>query len=266
MKAALICLLALLPHAVAFSELITNENFPVTYENTFWMNCKTVENANNVQEVQLENEKANEKIQEAKQSLVIASLVYKVQSSLLGYSGPLIYPLSGNQCSVSAVQALRSGVKALKITSEEIDEELGKLEFEIGENFTGPGAVELIEAKEAANYEGELGKMIKNVEIGISKSIGEIYKQNPGKAVEETHKIIKTKGTAEELQKYLKKIKKSQEELKTLEEELQSGLSEEIENVENYLKELKNEEIDKLGLFEVQQLKLAPQEKITIEY
>ncbi|MBI4406483.1 hypothetical protein HY571_01060, partial [Candidatus Micrarchaeota archaeon] len=252
-------LLAASANANALSELVPTQNFLAVTDSVLWMDCKPMQNAHALQEAYTASEKANEEIKQAKNSLVIASLMYAVQNSLLATSGPVIYPLASNQCAVHSITALRKSLSALHVVAQETDEALDKLEFEIGHNFTGPGAEQLVMHREALEGQGPLGELMQS--IGRSAVYGR-EANNPAATYRAVVLIIGNNGAVQEVENFKTQVEKSLEGLKTLEEELEAQLSEEVEETENRLKQLKQHGVEKLGLFELSAMKIQGEELV----
>ncbi len=243
MKTPLFILLALLftGYADALSELVPPHNFLAVTDSVLWMDCKPMENAHALQETYVESEKANEDIKQAKNSLVIASLMYAVQNSLLATSGPVIYPLASNQCAAHSINALRRSLSALSIVAQDTDEALTSLEFEIGHNFTGPGAEQLVIEEEALEGQGELGELMQRVARSTAQGRNT---NNVRSAYNAASLVIGKNGAVEEVENFRRTVEKSLEALKTLEEELEAQLSEEVEETENNVQQLRQHGVE----------------------
>ncbi len=240
--------------ANAFSELIPSDNFSVKYENSFWAKCNVVD-PYNFQEAVLNNPQARDRVQNAKQALKDAYLFEKGQEFLTGGS-PAAYSLAGFYCTAYEVDALRYGVQATSIIARQIDAELEKLEFEIGDNFTGSGSTELIDAKEAGNPRGAIGETIVKIQRNIAEAAWEI-ERNSGKAAGQTAIwLIQNNGAGHELEAFLKRIEKSQDDAKTLEQVSASELQEGVQQAQDNIDGLQQEDVEKLGEFELSQLEL----------
>ncbi|MDP3741943.1 MAG: hypothetical protein Q8R15_01365, partial [Candidatus Micrarchaeota archaeon] len=259
-----ILLFLLLPlNANAFSELIPSDNFSVKYENNFNVKCNVVD-PYSFQEAVLDNPQARERVQMAKQALEYAYAATKVQETL-GLANPGTRSLAGFYCTALEVDALRYGIEATSIIARQVDTELEKLEFEIGNNFTGPGSDELIDAKEASNIKGVIGETIVKIQRDVAEATWEIERQNARKAGTTAVWLIQNAGANQKLEVYLKKIEKSQGDVKTLEQISASQLQEGIQQAQEAIDELEEGEVEKLGKFELNQLELAAKDTTEVD-
>ncbi len=263
MKTSIFFLLTIITAANAFSELIPSDNFSIKYESSFWVKCNVVD-LYSFQEAVFENPQARERVQTTKQNLEIAYIAAKAQETL--GSNPPLYSFLGFQCTASEVDALRESIIATTIIARQIDTELEKLEFEIGDNFTGPGSTELIDAKEAQNINGVIGETVVKIQRGVAEAAWEIQRKGPVKVAGQTAIwLVENNGAGQKLENYLDRIIQSQQDVKTLEQLTAGELQEKMQQAQDTIEELEQEDVNKLGKFELSQLNLPTENTLEID-
>ncbi len=245
----------LVPLASAFSELVPSENFTITIDAVVWSDCAGLGDLE-AKEVSFTTQEAQQTASQVKQDLAITKLMAQVQGNIAVQANPALYYALGYECTLLASNALKTSLSGTKRIGANIDAEVEKLRFEIGDDFTGPGAMELIGEKEAKEGKGKLGTMAIQLNRDVSTAIAGIYARRPAQAGKTAAWIISQDGVLAKLEKYLQEVKARQAELRELEETLSIQLREKIKEVEDHVAHLKREEVNGITYFEINQLEI----------
>ena len=245
----ILCLILFANCASAFVELIPSSDFIVTIDKGIYVNCGELNGIDNFERGVLRLEKADEKAISAYGDLQFASALAApiVQISVNIISPILVQGPANYLCLASSISSLQKSLDAAKELAKQIDEEATSLEFEIGRNFTGPGANELIAFNEVNNGQGELGKTALQLQSDYSQSLLQINLHSPSKAATTAKTLLEKNGGLQQMESFLLTLKKSKEELKELEDSLLAQFDEKDSQTKDKIAELKRQDIDKLG-------------------
>ncbi len=252
----ILCLILFANCASAFAELIPSSDFAVTIDKGIYVNCGELNGIDNFERGALQLEKTDEKAVSAYGDLQLASALAApiVQVSVNIISPILVQGPANYLCLVASISSLQKSLDAAKEIARQIDEESTSLEFEIGSNFTGPGANELIAFNEINHGQGELGKTALQLQSDYSQSLLQINLHNPSKTATTAKTLLEKNGGLQQMEKFLQTLKKSKDELKELEDSLLAQFDEKDSQTKNKIAELKQQDIGQLG--EIQLIKL----------
>ncbi len=264
MRLTLFFIILLSSQVYSLTELVPSQNFAITIDSTIAASCTGLERPDGLDNIASTNPEVTKHIDEVKKELAIGRLSARSQSNLIiAITIPPAYLVAGYECEIAALNSLRNSLAAIQLAGQELDDEATKLDFEIGDNFAGPGANEITEVREAAQFKGKLGKNFEDMIDITNAGINGLKTRRPGEAgIAASHNLI---SVLTAVQNTTIRVKNAMVQLKEIEDELEHDTSSLTQEVEDSLKELQRQDIDQLDLFQLKIIGVEPSNTLIID-